>query len=125
MVIRREQANTLSENAVKVFEDQMAAHLNKCFPDWCRAVQEPGVRETIRYGVKQAAQYGITAQRDVCKYTDLMVVFGRDFDRNPGVPWASSILNDRALKDPTVKTEALYEAGKQHEKEATSSGRSG
>lgn len=124
MVIRSAQVNTLSENASQTFEDRMVAHLNRCFPDQCKAMQEPEVRETIRYGVKQAAQYGIKAQRDVCKFIDLMVVFGRDFDRDPGVPWASSILSDRALKDPTVRTEALYEAGKQHEKEATSSGRS-
>src|ERR1700681_3763804 len=107
MVIRSAQMDAFSENASQAFEDRMMAHLNRCFPDQCGAMQEAGVRETIRYGIEQAADHGITAQRDVCKYIDLMVVFGRDFDRDPAVPWASSILNDRALIDPTVRTETL------------------
>ena len=107
--------DVLADNAADTFEDKMAAHLNSCFPEQSKAIEETGVRETIRYGVERAGQYGITAQRDVCKYIDLMVVYGRDFDRDPGIPWAASILNDRALKDPTVKIDTLYEAGKERE----------
>ena len=34
----------------------------------------------VQYGIKRAAVYGFTAKRDVCKYIDLMILFGRDFD---------------------------------------------
>ena len=110
MVIRQAQMRALSNNASRTFEDRMVVHLNKSFPNECRELGEPEVREWIRYGIQRASEYRITAQRDVCKYIDLMFVFGRDFDRDP---WASSILNDRALRDPTTKLETLYEAGKQ------------
>src|SRR5687768_3870557 len=77
VVIRPAHMSTLSEASVERFETSMVVHLNKCFPDQCRALGEPRVRETIRYGIERASVYGITAQRDVCKYIDLMFVFGQ------------------------------------------------
>jgi hypothetical protein len=114
-VIRHAQMRALSDNAGRAFEDRVFVHLNGCFPNQCRQWGEPEVREWIRYGIKQASEYGITAQRDVCKYIDLMFVYGHDFDQDPNLPWASSILHDRALRDPTTKLETLYEAGKQRQ----------
>ncbi len=116
MVIRQAQMGALADHVSRTFEDRMVAHLNKCFPSECRERGDPEVRAWIRYGIERASAYGITAQRDVCKYIDLMFVFGRDFDRDPNLPWAASILNDRALRDPTTNLETLYEAGKQHER---------
>src|ERR1700730_18124956 len=106
----------LSEATLKSFEDRMVVHLNKCFPRQCKAWGEGGVRVSIRYGVERAASHDITSKREVCKYIDLMVVFGRDFDRYPGLPWASSILVDRTMPGSTVKLERLYETAKQQRK---------
>lgn len=100
----------------------MVAHVNRCFPQKAQSMKEAEVRETIRYGTNQAAQYAITAQRDVCKYIDLMFVFGRDFDRDPAEPWASAALHDWSYREPTVRAEALFDEGKKHEKEARRSG---
>jgi hypothetical protein len=115
MVIRHAQMRSMSDNANRTFEDRMVVHLTKCFPNQCRQQGEPKVREWIRYGIKRASEYGITAQRDTCKYIDLMFVYGREFDQDTNLPWASSILNDRALRDPTTKLETLYETGKQQQ----------
>ena len=80
MVIRRRQMAMFSGTALQSFEDRVAAHLNRCFPDQCKLLGEPSLRGTIRYGIERASQHGINAEREVCKYIDLMVVFGRDFD---------------------------------------------
>jgi hypothetical protein len=56
---------------------------------------EGGLREFIQYGIRRAAHYGITAKRDVCKYIDVMVVLGRDFDKDARYAWASNILEQR------------------------------
>src|SRR5215203_5799575 len=98
MVIRSEQMSTFSRAAVETFEDHMVVHLNKCFPAQCQAGGEQKVRETIRYGIERASTYGIKAQRDVCKYIDLMFVYGRDFDKDPNLTWPSAVLNDRAMR---------------------------
>ena len=107
--IRKEQNDELAKAAVKRFEDWMVVHLNKFFPDHCKALGEDGTREAIQYAIKCAAGYEIVSERDVCKYTDLMFTFGRDFDKDPNLPWAGKILNDEALKaQPTKKTNRLY-----------------
>jgi hypothetical protein len=94
----------------KKFEDRMLIHLNKFFPRQCAALGEPKLRETIRDGIKRAAAYRITAERDVYKYIDLMVVFGHDFDTDKRFPWAGEIL--RKQKSPGAKINALHRAAR-------------
>jgi hypothetical protein len=101
-----------SAAAMESFEDRVLAHLNKCFPKQCKGQSETELRETIRYGIKRAAKYGVIAERDVCKYIDFMMALGRDFDRDPKFPWAASILNNQAIREPTAKAKRLSEAYK-------------
>jgi hypothetical protein len=96
----------------------MVVHLNKFFPEHCAALKEAGTREAIRYSVTRAAHYQIVTERDVCKYTDLMFAFGRDFDQDPELPWAAAILNDENLKDPTGKINILYDEAMKHVRQA-------
>jgi hypothetical protein len=105
------QAEKLSEAAVIDFENRMVVHLGRHFSEQCEALGEHGVREAIRFGIARSSHYGIVNERDVCKYIDLMFAFGREFDTDEDLPWASRILKD---KDPryhggTLKIERLYE----------------
>lgn len=107
--IRPEQNDELAKVALKRFEDKMVVHLNKFFPDHCKVLGEEGTREAIQYAIERSASYEIVSERDVCKYTDLMFAFGRDFDKDPKLPWASKILTDKDLKGrPTRKIKLLY-----------------
>ncbi|MCP4343092.1 MAG: hypothetical protein GY799_30515 [Desulfobulbaceae bacterium] len=115
LIIRKEQIDELSKVAVKRFEDWMVVHLNKFFPDHCKALGEDGVRETIQYGIKRGAIYELVSERDVCKYTDLMFAFGRDFDQDTELQWTSEILNDESLQgQPTKKINLLYKVAKKN-----------
>jgi hypothetical protein len=108
--IRKEQNDELAKAALKRFEDGMVVHLHKFFPEECNLLGADGTRQAVRYAVKRAAGYDIVSQRDVCIYTDVMFVFGRDFDKSPKLPWAGQILNDKALKDkPYEKADKLYD----------------
>lgn len=109
MVVRQDQIAVFSNHSNRKFEDSMVRHLNENFPSWSASAGECAVRETVRRGIRQSSTYGITSQRDVCRYVDLMVVFGNDFDHDPQLPWASRILNDAFYRDPTTKTEALHD----------------
>lgn len=115
MMIRKEQMSAFAEAAATDFENRMVVHLNKCFPAECETLQEPGVREIIRCGINRSAHYGVTTERDVCKYIDLMMVFGRNFDTRADLPWASRILNDRVLKNPTARIERLFTVAKEEQ----------
>jgi hypothetical protein len=113
MQIRREQMAFFSEHGVKAFQDRVLSHLRKCFPTQYAASGEPGLQSTIQYGIKRASSYGLTTEREVCKYIDLMIVFGRDFDRDPARPWISAILTGRHWRTPTVKLEHLYKTAQE------------
>ena len=114
MVIRQEQMSAFAEGATSDFENRMVVHLNKCFPAECETLREPGVRKTIRHGIDRAAKYGIKSERDVCKYIDFMMVYGRDFDTREDLPWASRILNDQVLRNSTARMDSLFAAAKEH-----------
>ncbi len=105
LAIRRDQWSAFSQAEVRKFEDWMFSHLQKFFPRQCGAMGEAQLRETIRYGIRRAAAHGITAKRDVCKYIDVMIALGRDFDQDSGYSWAASILSQRT--DAAARVEAL------------------
>ncbi len=108
--IRPAQFAMFSEVEAQKFEAWVLVHLKKFFPKQCAAAGEPRLQEMVHYGVERAAVYGITAKRDVCKYIDLMIVFGRDFDTEKRSQWAGRILRDR--RSPSARVQALLYAAK-------------
>jgi hypothetical protein len=112
LTIRPEQLQVFSRVEVDKFEEWMLAHLQKFFPAQCQTAGQSQLRETIQAGIKRAAAYDMTSKREVCKYIDLMIVFGRDFDKDRRYPWASEILAREA--SPVQKIRNLHEAAQLH-----------
>jgi hypothetical protein len=108
LTIRNEQFAVFQQVASESFQDRMLSHINEFFPQSLGQHGELGIRELITYGIQRAATYNFQLEPDVCNYIDLMIVFGRDFDHDPALPWASSILNDPALKGPSAKFIELH-----------------
>ena len=104
LTIRSAQVEVFSEEAMKSFEELMLPHLKKFFSEFCAATPEPKLKAFIRYGVKRAGSYDITAKRDVSRYIDLMVSLGADFDKDPQLPWAGQILHTRNKPDVKIST---------------------
>jgi hypothetical protein len=115
LAIRKEQLAVFGPLGKKAFEDRMIAHVKKIFPEQSETLGEPKLRETIQYGTQRAAAYCIISERDVCKYIDLMILYGRDFDKDPNHPWAHSVLQNQAIRNPSSKIERLYKAAKRQE----------
>jgi len=118
-MIRQKQMEAFSQAAIQSFEDRMVIHLNEFFSEQCKALGEQKTREAIRYGIQRAAIYGIVSELDVCDYIDLMFAFGRDFDKDPQLPWAGQILNDLTIKNPTIKVNYLYDTAMEYLHQAT------
>ena len=110
LTIRQAQFAVFSQLEVQKFEEWMLAHLKKFFPRQCAAAGDQRLREMVRHGIQRSALYGITAKRDVCKYIDLMIVFGRDFDTDNRLRWPGEILGKK--RDPDVTMQALVRAAK-------------
>jgi hypothetical protein len=96
LTIRPSQAAAFSQMEVRKFEAWVLAHLKKFFPAQSASAGDREMEAMVHYGIQRAAAHGITAKRDVCKYIDLMVVFGRDFDTDARHPWAARILGQEA-----------------------------
>jgi len=113
--MRRDQLAAFSQAEVNKFEDWMVAHLGRFFPRQCSKLGELQLRETIQYGIKRAASYELLAKRDVCKYIDVMIALGRDFDKDKRYPWAAQTLAKRmnaGVKMQTVLSAARRSLGK-------------
>jgi hypothetical protein len=107
LIITGRQLDVFEEAQARGFEDRMVSHLGEFFPEQCETLGEPAVRELIRYGIERAAAYEMVGERDVCKYVDLMMALGRDFDRD--IQWAAAILTVHREKSPSYKVERLCE----------------
>ena len=107
MQISPEQLAELERESNESFHDRMITHLRKCFPDQCGRRPNDELRAFIVDGQANAATYGFTAERDVCKFIDISVVHGTGFHH---APWAATILKDGLYRTPTARLERLFEA---------------
>ena len=105
--IRREQKDAFRTEELYDFEARVADHLRRCFPQRWAALGEDAGRALIRHGIEGASRHGIVTERDVCKFVDLALVFGVDFDRERA--WAREILAGVDPRDPSAKLRRLHE----------------
>jgi hypothetical protein len=115
LTIRKEQLAVFGPVGKNAFEARVVAHIKKVFPEQSQTLGEPKLQETIQYGTQRAAAHRIISERDVCKYIDLMILYGRDFDKDPNLPWVQSVLQNPAIRDPASKIERLYKAARKQE----------
>jgi len=108
LTIRDPTWDKLAEAAQADFVKRMRAHLRKFFPEQCDALGELRTGQLIEAGIMRAREHGFEAERDVCKYIDLMCVFGHRFDRDERLPWARHILESRFPADPEVRMRHLH-----------------
>ena len=106
LVIRQPQLRALGESKRETFARAAENLLREHFPQ-CAAMTATELRAFIDYGVSRAAAYSIAVERDVCKYLNLMAVFGRDFDVERS--WAKETLTSAA--GPRLRLNRLYMRG--------------
>src|SRR5262245_66148877 len=95
--IRKVQMKTLSEYTLGQFEHRMTVHLRTTFPKQTADLQEEELRVKVHIGVARAAQYNVTAEDDVRRYLEYMIMYGADFDTNPQSAWAGGILRTQDI----------------------------
>src|SRR5260370_29150052 len=111
--IRKEQMAAFGPLGKKAFEERVVDHLKRAFPQQSKALGDEKLRETIQYGTQRASAYRIVGQRDVCEYIDLMVLYGGHFAKDPNLPWAPSVFQNQAIKNPSTQADRRFKAPKQ------------
>ena len=64
------------------------------FPEQCAKQSEEGLSKFVATNIDRALGYGLERERDVCKFLDVAMALGEDFDRSGDYPWAKEILED-------------------------------
>lgn len=78
----------------------MLTHLREFFPSHSAMLGERQLRELVQNGIRMAAKHGITKRRDVCKYIDMITIFGESFDE---FSWAREILDTELYPEEKIR----------------------
>jgi hypothetical protein len=111
--VSKEQMAALDEVKSNAFGEKMLEELREQFPMEFAAAGEWRMRALVQYGCTRPQRYGIRNQSEIRKYIKLMVQLGRNFDIDPELPWASSILGRRLT--PADKMDKLEAASVTHQ----------
>ena len=111
VIISRKALQVFSERQTVDFESRVLAHWKRCFPAECSSFKDEELVKLIQHGSQRGAVHGFKTERDRCKYLDLLLLFGRNFDTDPENEWAIQILNDSTLEDPSDRADQLHEQG--------------
>ena len=109
LVIRNDQIDTLEQFAVKDFENELVGHLKEFAPKHSEVIEESGVREVVKLGIKRAESYGFTNRGPIRFYVEMMFMFGSDFDTDFQIPWAEGVLKNEAISDQTQRADILHD----------------
>ena len=108
LIIRLPQLEALQEAAAQTFCERLQAHLREHFPERCDELEGSSLADLVEESLGRAPLYGFESEQDICNFAALLLTLGNDFDSNPSIPWAGSILNDRSIHDPGARLKALY-----------------
>ena len=103
LVIRKAQLHTLGLERRRDFARRAGLHLCTNFAE-CAAMGQAELRPFVDEGIAKAARYGIEVEQDVCKFLNLLVVFGPVFDVE--LSWARKTLV--AKEGPSLRLNRLY-----------------
>jgi hypothetical protein len=109
MIIQPRQQKAFVAPMVENFVKRMIRHLREHFSKQVSGFDDAQLRTEIFVGVDRAAIHGYESERDVCKFIDLMVVFGSDFDTNPDYEWTERIDDDSI--PPHIRIDMVYDGG--------------
>lgn len=107
LTIRKEQKEALDAVMRANFLAKTVAHLKELFPDGVGKNPDEELVALVEDGIKRAEKYGITAEREVTLFVDLLAGLGADFTNQRQYRWVVSMLNDKDY-GPPEKMELIY-----------------
>lgn len=118
-VIRDAQLEALAASRREAFAEALEAELRAELPEPCARVD---VRAVIAQAVERCTAYGLATDEAIGRYARLMMVLGRDFDVDPALPWAASILGAPGPVDAAARINELTAAAVEYARRAAGEG---
>jgi hypothetical protein len=110
---------TIRDAQIKVmstaqFERWVIEHFRTFFRRQCEGRTDAGLLQAARAGIAKARIYGFVKNSDLCRFADVMLVMGAEFDRDPLLPWAAAILNNPEITSSEMRIARLEAATMEH-----------
>ena len=93
-----------------LLERWMTAHLRERFRRRCEPLSDPELLRFVRERLADARGHGFVGVADACRYVQVALHLGSDFDRNPALPWAAPLLAADSPFDASTRIELLQTA---------------
>jgi hypothetical protein len=110
IVIRQAQIDALGANRRREFVDAMCARLRLHFHEHLVATSEAVLRHEVHAAMLRAQYHGLASERDVCRFLNLAVYYGWDFDQRPEHDWMRRYLVDAEAGSPSQRLHRLVRA---------------
>ncbi len=107
-VILAHQEAAFRESGLASLRGTLVAHVRACFPAECEGLGAEALQALVEDGMRRAAAHGLSLDRDVGTYVDLLVVFGPDFEHDARFPWARPLTEATHLP-PSARIQASFE----------------
>lgn len=108
LVVRDAQLLALGGSDRGRFTAAVEVHVRAHFRARCEALGPDEVRAAVAQGVARANARGLESERDVCRFVDLIFVFGWELDDPEVHPWAARAFARGATS--TERLESLFDA---------------
>lgn len=95
MIIRPEQATSLSANSRTHFEERLVEHIRTHFPEKVWKMEAPDLRRRIAAAVDRALVWQFEWEDEVAWFVGYTFELGEEFDTAPEYAWVAPILEDR------------------------------
>lgn len=83
LTIRQAQLEALKASAREQYLTTMVEHAKTYFPSRHAEWGDDGLRNTVAATIQRARDHGFKNKRDICKFINVAMTFGPDFDRTP------------------------------------------
>jgi len=107
-VILAHQEAAFRERGLAELREALTTHVRACFPDQCEDPGAEALQALVEDGMRRATAHGLSLDRDIGTYVDLLVVFGPDFEHDARFPWARPLTEATHLP-PSARLKASFE----------------
>ena len=105
--IRVDQVKILLEDADRRLQRDIAKHLRWHFSKQIERLNGAALHTLVVRSIEQARSFGLTARRDLFRFANLAVLYGRDFAREQA--WMGAILSDHSVSIPSTRLKLLID----------------
>ena len=107
LTIRNAQMEVLSAQQRQKFVDAMCEFLRLQFKQELQGISQTSLQAKVSAALNSASRYGLRSHRDCCRYLNLAVTYGWEFEQLPENAWMREYLTDPNAGNPSQRLQRL------------------